>query len=619
MLSAVVIVGILLTVITGVPVARQLKKGHPPGLFILFFAELWERFSFYGMRTLLIFYLTQHFLFDDAFASRTFGSFTTLAYLLPLLGGLLADRYLGARRAVAFGAVLLVVGHLTMAIEGPAATQSLVVDGQRYEVRTERRADESRLVVIMDGVPHEMTQSEAGDLQIAGTDGSAPPHLLPKEHFTLEVHNRQPLFVDLMFVALSLIALGVGFLKGNISTLVGQLYPRHDRRRDAGFTLYYFGINLGSFWAAILCGYLGVRYGWSWGFGLAALGMLAGLIVFVLGRRLLQGEGEPPDPARLKQPVLGPLTREQLIYIGSLLSVFVISLFMQRNELVGWALLAGSVAVLVYVGYVMVTRYSSVERQRMFLALLLVAGAVVFWTLFLQAGTSLNLFADRNTDLTLLTSPVVFDLFGHQVFLGTAAMLEAAPAVTNRVWIDVSLTAAQVQSFNVAFVLIFAPLFAWLWESLARRGMDPSPVTKFGLGLLQVGLGFFVIVASQKFADASFRVPLLVLGITYLLHTTAELCVSPVGLSELTRLSPPALCSTMMAVWLLSSSAAQYVGALIATFAATETVGGQALNAAHSLSSSVAVFNYVGWIGIIAGVFFLALNPFVRRWAHREA
>ena len=618
MLSAIVIVGALLTIATGVPVAIQVGKHHPRGLFILFFAELWERFSFYGMRTLLIFYLTQHFLFDDSFSSRTFGSFTTLAYLLPLLGGFVADRYLGARRSVAFGAVLLVAGHSLMAIEGPATRQFLSVEGRRFEVQAVHGGDAHPLGVRVDGQIYRIGEARNGDLEISGLPAGAPlAGVVPRGRFSLDAEARDPLYVNLLFVALSLIALGVGFLKGNISCLVGRLYPDGDVRRDAGFTLYYFGINLGSFWAALLCGYLGLTYGWGWGFGLAAAGMLVGLVVFVLGRSLLQGEGEPPSLPQLKERVLGVLTREHLVYLGSLLSIGVIVGLMQHNELVGWTLLVASGAVLSYVARVVYMLHSQAERERMYLALFLTAGAVVFWTLFLQAGTSLNLFADRNTDLALIDTPVVFDLFGRQLFLGTQAMLALAPSAANRLWIDVSLTAAQVQSFNVAFVLIFAPLFAGLWTFLARRGIDPSAVTKFGLGLLQVGVGFLVIVASQNLADSGFRLPLLVLAITYLLHTTGELFVSPVGLSELTRLSPPILVSTMMAIWLLASSAAQYIGALIASLAATETMGGQALNAANSLASSLAVFRSVGWVGVIAGVVFLALNPIVRRWAHR--
>ncbi|MEJ1960616.1 MAG: oligopeptide:H+ symporter [Gammaproteobacteria bacterium] len=466
-MSLVVIVGLLLTFVTGIPVARQISRHHPRGLFILFFTELWERFSFYGMRTLLILYLTQHFLFDDAFAARTFGAFTTLAYMLPLLGGLLADRYLGARRAVAFGAVLLVAGHLVMAIEGPPARQALEVGGETYEVKSVVNGDDRQLRVVVGGSAHEIRQTAQGDLVVSGVPADSPlAGSLGKDRYRLIVKERDPLYVQLMFAALSLIALGVGFLKGNVSTLVGTLYGVNDSRRDAGFTLYYFGINLGSFWAAVLCGYLGLRYGWGWGFGLAAAGMLAGLIVFVLGRPLLQGEGEAPASARIRERAVGPLTREHLVYGVSLLAVPLVALLMQRNGIVGIALLLASIGALGYVFYVMYTRHSPQERRRLILALSLVGGSVVFWTLFLQGGTSLNLFADRNTDLAVLHSPVVFSVFGREIFVGTPAMLQAAaPVADARIWIDSDLTSAQVQSFNVAFVLIFAPVFAALWDT----------------------------------------------------------------------------------------------------------------------------------------------------------
>jgi|SRR5882762_117213 len=619
MLSAIVLIGLLLTLATAVPVWIQLHKQHPRGLIVLFFVELWERFSFYGMRSLLIFYLTQHFLFDDGFSARTFGSFTTLAYLLPLLAGFVADRYIGARQAVVFGAVLLVIGHMLMTIEGPPTRQILSIDNTRFEVTTLQHAQKRNLALVYQGHIYEMRQNAEGDLQIEGLPaGSNLRTVIPKERFRLSTEARDPFYVNLLFLALSCIALGVGFLKGNVSCLVGLLYPRGDSRQDAGFTLYYFGINIGSFWAALLCGYLGFAYGWAWGFGLAAAGMMAGLVVFILGKPLLEGHGEPPDRVRLKQRILGRVTREHAVYLGSLLSLGIIFALIQRNELVGWTLLAASIAVLSYVGRHIYRSHSRVERERIYLALLLVAAAILFWMLFLQAGTSLNLFADRNTALTLVSRPWVFNLFDRQILLGTRAMLDAAPAAANRLWIDASLTAAQVQSFNVAFVMIFAPLFAWLWPFLSRRGMDPSPMTKFGLGLLQVGAGFLVIVVSRDFADPGFRLPLLVLGMTYLLHTTGELFVSPIGLSELTRLAPPLLVSTMMAIWLLASSAAQYIGALIASVAAVQTVGGQALDAANSLASSLHVFNSVGWFGVIVGVFFLVLSPFVRDWAHRE-
>ncbi|HLZ83925.1 MAG TPA: oligopeptide:H+ symporter [Caulobacteraceae bacterium] len=615
--SIVVLVGVLITVVTGLPVALQLLRVHPRGLFILFFAEMWERFSYYGMRGLLVFYLTQHFLFDDKVASAQYGSYATLVYLLPLVGGVLADRYLGARKAVAFGALLLVAGHLTMAVEGPPAQQTLTYHGAHYAFDVSGRGDERVARLVVGGRAYDFGQTPAGDFQIKGlAAGAALPPVLAKGSFTLDKHGAAPVFEDVLYLALALIIMGVGFLKSNISTIVGQLYTAGDPRRDPGFTLYYYGVNLGAFWAAILCGYLGQTYGWRFGFGLAGLGMLAGYATFMIGKPLLRGKGEPPDPPRLAAPVLGPISREWLIYLGVIPGLAAIWALVQHNGLVGVALAVGSAAILAYVGRHMVTQAGKVERERLMLAFVLMGGAVVFFTLFEQAATSLNLFAERNTNLALIDAPVTFRLLGHEVFLGTKAMLAAPGAPRGAWWIDMGFDAAQTQSFNAGFILIFAPMFAALWTVLGRRGLNPDPVTKFGLGIAQAGLSFLVIVWSQGLADASFRLPLLVLAVVYLLQTTGELCLSPVGLSEITKLAPPLLISTMMAVWFLGASAAEFIGALIAALAGTATAGGQVLDPALALKTSIGVFRTIGWVAIGFGALFLVLAPFIKGWAH---
>ncbi|MEO8811322.1 MAG: oligopeptide:H+ symporter [Caulobacteraceae bacterium] len=615
--SIVVIAAVLVTLATGLPVLFQLLRDHPRGLLILFFTEMWERFSYYGMRGLLVFYLTQQFLFSDTFANGAFGSYATLVYLLPLVGGVLADRYLGARKAVAFGALLLVAGHLTMAVEGPPAHQVLTWQGHRYEFKVTGRGAERVVKLEVGGRGYAFANTPAGDLAIEGLDAVGPlPATLAKGSYTLTEEGRNPTFVGILYLALALIIMGVGFLKANISSIVGKLYPQGDPRRDPGFTLYYYGVNLGAFWAAVLCGYLGQTYGWKYGFGLAGVGMLAGYVTFMLGRRLLMGQGEPPDPARLARPVAGPINLEWLIYAGGIVGVGLIWLVVQQNRIVGWALALGWVAALGYVGHFMATKCGKVERQRLFLAFVLIAGSIVFFTLFEQAATSLNLFADRNTDLALVDRPVTFSLLGRPVFMGTRAMWASAGAPPGASWIDMGFNAAQVQSFNAGFILILAPLFAALWTWLARIGKDPDPVTKFGLGLAQVGLGFLVIVWAQGFADAHFRVPLAVLGLVYLLHTTGELCLSPVGLSEMTKLAPAVLISTLMSVWFLASSAAQFIAAKIAQVAATATAGGQVLDPAAALHTSVGVFQWIGWIGVGFGVLFLAIAPFIKHWAH---
>jgi len=578
--NIVLLAGIVVTLVTGVPVLLQLLRNHPRGLIILFFTEMWERFSYYGMRAILIFYLTQHLLFDDARAGAQYGSYTSLVYLLPLIGGVLADRYLGTRKAVAFGALLLVAGHFTMAYEGKPAQQTLVYAGQAYPVVAEGRMEGRQVRLMVAGQPYEFGAGADGGVAIKGLPaGAAIPAALPKGSFRMEKVQDQA-GVNAFYLAVSLIIMGVGFLKPNISTIVGQLYPQGDPRRDSGFTLYYYGINLGAFWSAILCGMLGQAVGWWAGFGLAGVGMLAGFVAFVVFKRTLEGKGEPPNPERLKQPILGPLNREGLIYLLGVLGVVPVWLLVQRNDIVGYALvgaIAVSLAVVVYV--IAAVCKTWIERQRMMLAMVLIFGAVVFFTLFEQAGTSLNLFASRNVEL-------------------------------------MGISAAQTQSFNAGFILIFAPIFAAMWAWLAQRGRDPNPTLKFGLGLLQVGLGFMVVVWGAGLADSSFRLPLLLLALLYLFHTTGELFLSPVGLSEITKLSIPSVVSFMMAVWFLSSSVAQYVGGFIAGLAGTETVGGQVLDPAAALATSLHVFSLLGMWGMGIGVGFIVLSFFIKHWAH---
>ncbi|HEU0134371.1 MAG TPA: peptide MFS transporter, partial [Allosphingosinicella sp.] len=242
--------------------------GHPRGLFVLFFAEMWERFSYYGMRALLILYLTKHWLYSDGDASIIYGAYTALVYITPVIGGYLADRYLGQRKAVLFGAVLLTIGHCFMAFEG---------------------------------------------------NGSG--------------HENDPA-LNIFWLALAFIIVGSGFLKANISVIVGQLYPRTDVRRDGAYTIFYVGINLGAFIGTLIAGYLGETYGWGYGFGAAGVGMLLGLIVFIIGKPYLMGRGEAPDPARLARPVMG-IRFEYLLYALGVAAVGVVWALIQYQELVG--------------------------------------------------------------------------------------------------------------------------------------------------------------------------------------------------------------------------------------------------------------------------------------------
>jgi proton-dependent oligopeptide transporter, POT family len=581
-MNIVFVAGLIITIVTMSIVAVQLRT-HPRGLVVLFFAEMWERFSYYGMRGLLVFFMTQHFLFSDEAAASQYGSYTSLVYLVPLIGGLLADRFLGTRKAIAFGALLLVAGHFGMAFEGKPATQVLTYQGAKYEfVVTGRAADRVAKLKVGDQL-YAFGASEGG-LEIKALPATAPlPSLLPKDSYQLTVEGRQPLFEGIFFLALSLIIAGVGFLKPNISSIVGQLYPEGDTRRDPGFTLYYYGINLGAFWAAILCGWLGQNLGWWAGFGAAGVGMLAGFLVFVWGKPLLEGKGEPPAPEKLKEKI-GAINKEWAIYLATIPAVFLIWYFVQNNALVGVGLIGISVLVIAFFIFQITTKCTKEEGGRLILALILIAASVVFWTLFEQAGTSLNLFAERNTQLGLP---------GGQ-----------------------EMTAAQTQSFNSGFILMLVPVFSALWAWLGNRNMDPNPVAKFAIALVQVGLSFLILVWGASFADSEYRIPLMFLVVAYLVQTTGELCLSPVGLSWMTKLSTPTLLSTLMATWFLSSSWAQYLGGFVAKLAAVETVAGQVLDPAAALKTYSEVFGQLGWWTIGIGVVLALASPILKKLAH---
>lgn len=581
-MDAVILIGIVVTLVSLVPVWRQFS-GHPRGLLVLFFAEMWERFSYYGMRALLIFYLTQHFLFSDREAQALYGAYTSLVYLTPLIGGILADRLLGTRKAVAFGALLLVAGHTLMAYEGRPAAQALEVQGVQYPFVVEGRASDRVSRLKVEETLYKFRADEAGAFIIEGLAGGPLPARIEKGDFKIVVTARDQWATNSLYLALSLIILGVAYLKPNISAIVGQLYKENDPRRDPGFTLYYYGINLGAFWASILCGLLGQTVGWWAGFGLAGLGMALGFLVFVRGKPLLEGHGEPPDPSRLSAPRFGPLSTEGAVYLLSILGLGLLWLLVQRHEMIGYLLGAASILVLGYLLYLMKTSLSRVESERLILALILIGAAVMFWTLFEQAGSSLNQFANRNSELAL---------FG------------------------VSITAAQTQSFNAGFILLLAPVFSALWAYLGTRGRDLSAPLKFGLALVQVGLGFLVLVYGSQFASADYKVPLIFLMLAYLLHTTGELFLSPVGLSQMTKLATATLISTLMSVWFLSSAWAQWLGALIAQMTASETVAGQVLNPKLSLETYVAVFYQIGLYAIGLGVVLILLSGLMKRLAH---
>jgi len=507
-LSAFVVAGAMIA-------SRRTEEfaGHPRGLYVLFFAEMWERFSYYGMRAILVFYLVAHWGFTEAAGNGILGAYASLVYITPVLGGWLADRYLGQRKAVLFGGVLLAVGHLLMAVEG---------------------------------------------------DGGQ--------------NNPQ---IGFLWAALAFIIVGSGFLKANISVIVGQLYPMTDKRRDGAYTLFYMGINSGAAIGTILVGYLGQTVGWAYGFGLAGIGMVVGLIVFVAFKPLLLGKGEAPDPALLKKPTFG-LKLENFLYLIGLASVAVIWGLIQYRDVIQMLLLISGIALL---GYVLFEAFKleKVARERMFAILFLIALNPLFWGLFEQAGGSLNQYTQKFVDIG-------------------------------------GVPASLFQSINPIYIMIFAPIFAWFWISLARKNMEPSAPAKFGLALLQVGAGFLVFVwgantfgtmAPNQAGVMVNLTPVIFVFLIYLLHTTGELCLSPVGLSAMTRLAPSYLASLIMGAWFYMTAVGNFVAGKIGE--ATGGEGGEMVQA-----KTLAIYDKIGWVAIGVGVVVLLLSPIVKKWMHLD-
>ena len=473
--------------------------GHPKGLYMLFFAEMWERFSYYGMRALLIFYLTQHWLFSDSKSNLIYGAYTSLVYITPVLGGYLADRYLGQRRAVLFGGILLMCGHFLMAVEG-----------------------------------------------VGGQDDPT---------------------INVFWSALAFIIVGSGFLKANISVMVGQLYALTDTRRDPAYTIFYMGINLGAFVGTVLVGYLGVTIGWSYGFGLAGIGMLAGLIVFVFGRKTLRGAGEAPVP-------LAKNTEWTLYGVG-LAAVAMIWALVQYQDVIQTLLIISGLGLLGYVLYE-AFKLDKEPRERIFAILFLIALNPVFWGLFEQAGGSFNLYTDRYVEIGGVPAPIF-------------------------------------QSINPIYIILLAPLFTILWTFLGKRNMEPSAPAKFALALFQVGAGFLLFVwgANAFPIGPEAKTAVLFVFLLYLLHTTGELCLSPVGLSAMNRLAPAFMASLIMGAWFYMTAVGNFVAGKIG-----EATGGE--SGEMTKEATLAVYSTIGWwtVGIAAVV--LALSPLVKRWMHLD-
>ena len=470
--------------------------GHPRGLMTLFFTEAFERFTYYGMRAILVLFMTAAIANDglglnDRTASAIYGLYISGTYLLSLLGGWIADRLIGQQRAVFWGGVLIMLGN------GCLAT---------------------------------------GNTQ-------------------------------LFFIGLLVIVLGVGLLKPNISAIVAQLYPEGGSRRDAGFSIFYMGINTGAFLGSLLVPIAAAAFGWSAGFALPAIGMMIGLVQFQATKHYLGDSGVVPLGA----------TASWMPIVGFLIVLFGVTGFaltgrmhldpMFISKALNWVLLALAAGFFIYLLFF--AGLDTDERKRIVAMIALFAACAMFWAGFEQAGASFNLFADRHTDRNVLG------------------------------W---DMPAGVLQAVNPMFIILFAPVFAAIWVNLGRRNLDPSAPAKFAIGLILMGFGFLVMFGAARYVAAGEMVMPTWLILTYLLHTFGELCLSPVGLSSMTKLAPARFVGQVMGLWFLATAvgnnlAGQFSGEIDP----------------NNLSAMPGQFLYLFWWGFIAGAVLLVLTPFIKK------
>jgi len=463
--------------------------GHPLGLRTLFFTEMWERFSYYGMRALLILFMTAPAAegglgFDDKTATALYGLYVAAVYLVALPGGWVADRLLGAQKAIWNGGILIMIGHFTLALPG----------------------------------------------------------------FSEALPGRPIFFLGLLFVVL-----GTGLLKPNISAIVGQLYPDGGARRDAGFSLFYMGINLGAMLGPLACSYLGENVNWHYGFGAAGVGMLFGLIQYRCLRGHLGGIGESPAPVENEEAGRRARRRNRMLLGGGVgLLVVVVILLLTRAIRVNPVQLARGTGMLIlllamsfFAWLLLFGRLSRVERRRVVVVAVFFLASAVFWSGFEQAGSTLNLFAERYTDRS---------------FLGGFFPAGEHPA-------------GYYQSVNALFILLLAPWFGWLWITLSARLLEPSAPLKFAFGLIFLAAGFAVMaIGSFRVLQSAEKVWPTWLILTYLFHTFGELCLSPIGLSWVTKLAPARFVGQMMGLWFTATSLGNLMSGLIAGYFGKESL-----------------------------------------------
>jgi POT family proton-dependent oligopeptide transporter len=487
-----------------------MSTGHPKGLYVCFGAEMFERLCYYGMRGLLVLYLTKALLQGDTEAIGIYGAYTALVYAAPVWGGKLADSVLGYRRAIVFGGIVMAIGEF------------MILGGNEFW----------------------------------------------------------------LFLGMSAIIIGNGYFKANISTVVGKLYKDGDPLRDSGFTIFYMGINIGALLATVAVAPIGEKFGFHWGFGLAGVGMLVGIAIFLAGQDKLQGVGEPPSKEIYDK-------YGKLVYVVSLLAIpglFALIKYGQEITLAGQDILFYIlIGLLLFVCFNLFRegfKGGNVARDRIIVLMILMTFNVVFWACFEQAGSSLTLFADRNVDRN------VFGIY--------------------------EMPASQTQFFNPAFIIIFGSIFSVMWVRLSKIGKNPNIPMKFGLGIIQLGLGYLLLLIGAQMAGEAAKVPLVILGMMYLLHTTGELFLSPIGLSMVTKLSPKHMTGSAMGAWFLSFAFSMYVAAVLAKLTGAEGEGGEVISQtpAESLTSYVDVFGNMGWVTVGIGVVLVLLSKPLNKMMH---
>ncbi|GGD16059.1 peptide MFS transporter [Hyunsoonleella pacifica] len=450
-----IIVGWLFCLIWIPLVIKANWKIHPRALFVCFFAEMWERFSYYGMRALLTLYMVKVVFQQissgeaDVKSLAIYGSYTASIYLGPIIGGIMADKYLGFRKAILLGGILISIGHIVLAAQGIVA--------------------------------------ETNEL--------------------------------FFFVALSFIVVGTGYFKPNISSFLGKFYDQDDSRKDSAYNIFYMGINVGAFLSALTCGYLGEEVGWHWGFGLAGIGMLLGLFVFWKNLKHFGKEGLVPQKKYDDESVFAGFSLNKLIILLSFIAVPLWALLFSYDVVFKFGLTGITIAVLAYLIYLS-TKYEN--GSRLLVVLILFLFHAMFWALFEQAGGSLTLITDRFVDRSIGNSEI---------------------------------PASQFQALNAFFIIVFAPVFSWLWMKLNKLKKEPSTPLKFVYSLVLLAIGFLVIVMGATSAIASGqKIIIWAIVFMYLFHTLGELCLSPVGLSMVTKLSPGDIVGFSMGAWFLSYS-----------------------------------------------------------------